>query len=365
MAQQTQQQPSPALTVVVAALTALLVGKFLAVQTELVTKFAKLIAVYGVGDLLLMQMRKVARAAAVQLQTEVPPLVEQIISEAVAEGAAAGAVASGSGGTVPPVTDHPPGWFDPHMSHAEMSAQAIRDDLNGKLNQLGYRITRYADDVYRSVTPQASIGQVLGALPKAAQQQAYNDLISRGVTGYTDANNRNWSLSAYVEMAVRTSSQRAYNVSHLARMQSLGIDLFTVTDDGHPCPLCAPWQGKILSAEPDSRADATIADATGAGLFHPNCKHTLVAYFPGVTDIPTPHEWSAEDQTRYDNTQKQRALERDIRAAKLQLAGAYDPEMRHQAEQKVRLAQQRMRDFIGLTGLNRNTRREQLNLGLK
>jgi hypothetical protein len=185
------------------------------------------------------------------------------------------------------------------------------------------------------------------------------------VTGYTDANNRNWSLSAYVEMAVRTSSQRAYNASHLARMQSLGIDLFTVTDDGHPCPLCAPWQGKILSAEPDSRADATIADATGAGLFHPNCKHTLVAYFPGVTDIPTPHEWSAEDQTRYDNTQKQRALERDIRAAKLLLAGAYDPEMRYQAEQKVRLAQQRMRDFIGLTGLNRNSRREQLNLGLK
>jgi hypothetical protein len=58
-------------------------------------------------------------------------------------------------------------------------------------------------------------------------------------------------------------------------------------------------------------------------------------------------------------------LERDIRAAKLQLAGAYDPEMRYQAEQKVRLAQQRMRDFIGLTGLNRNSRREQLNLGLK
>jgi hypothetical protein len=157
MAQQTQQQPSPALTVVVAALAALLVGKFLAVQTELVTKFAKLIAVYGVGDLLLLQMRKVARDTAARLQVEVPPLVEQIISEAVSEGIAAGTTASVGGPGEPPEAKLP-GWHDPHMSHAEMSAQAIRDDLNGKLNQLGYRITRYADDVYRSVTPQASIG---------------------------------------------------------------------------------------------------------------------------------------------------------------------------------------------------------------
>jgi hypothetical protein len=90
----------------------------------------------------------------------------------------------------------------------------------------------------------------------------------------------------------------------------------------------------------------------------------LVAYFPGVTQIPAPHEWSAEDQTRYENTQRQRALERDIRAAKLEQAGAYDPEMRAAADRKVRAAQAAMRDFLGMTGLNRNSRREQLNLGL-
>jgi hypothetical protein len=166
-------------------------------------------------------------------------------------------------------------------------------------------------------------------------------------------------------MATRTAAERAFNVSHLDRMQSLGLDLFTVTDDGHPCPLCQPWQGKVLSVAPDSRADATIADATAAGLFHPRCRHTLVGYIPGVTVIPAPREWADTDQQRYDESQTQRRLEREIRAAKRELAAAFTPEMRTQAQFAVRRAQARMRDFIEQTGRVRNSRREQLNLGAK
>jgi hypothetical protein len=183
------------------------------------------------------------------------------------------------------------------------------------------------------------------------------------VSGYRDSKGRNWELSAYVEMATRTAVERAFNVSHLDRLQSLSLDLFTVTDDGHPCPLCLPWQGKLLSVGPDSRADATIADATAAGLFHPRCRHTLVGYIPGVTDIPAPREWSVDDQRLYDESQRQRKLERDIRAAKRELAAAFTPAMRSQAQFDVRRAQARMREFIDQTGRVRNTRREQLNLG--
>jgi hypothetical protein len=166
---------------------------------------------------------------------------------------------------------------------------------------------------------------------------------------------------------VRTAAQRAYNVSHLDRMRSLGVEYFTVTDDGAPCPLCEPWQGQILSAEwsPVGVADATIADATAAGLFHPNCKHTLVAYFPGQTVLPEPHEWSADDQAKYVESQRQRALERDIRAAKREQAAAYTPEMRARADLSLRKAQAAMRQFIADTGRVRNSRREQLNLGNK
>jgi hypothetical protein len=290
------------------------------------------------------------------LQADIPPLVEQVIAKAAADGAGGGA-----GDT--PMRFGLAG--DSYESHAERSARAIREDLAGKLNQLGYRITRYADDVYRAVVSDAAQAQVLGLTPAQAQHTAYRDLVRQGVTGFTDSKGRNWELSAYVEMATRTAVERAFNVSHLDRMQSLGFELFSVPDDGHPCPLCLPWQGKVLSVTPDSRADATIAEATAEGLFHPRCRHVLVGYLPGVTDMPAPHVWSGADQAKYVESQRQRKLERDIRAAKRELAAAFTPEMRSQAQFNVRRAQARMRDFIDQTGRVRNTRREQVNLGAK
>lgn len=353
-----QEQQKVILTATVAAVTAILLAKFGDMQLDLLKKFAGLIAKYGVGDLLLFAMRKTAKQSVDQLQGEIPALVARVVGRAAHDGAEA----AGGGGDVVPRS---PLLGDSWESHAERSARAIREDLTGKLNQLGYRITRYADDVYRAVQADASAAQVLGLTPAQAQHDAYRKLVRQGVTGFTDARGRNWELSAYVEMATRTAAERAFNVSHLDRMQSLGLDLFTVTDDGHPCPLCLPWQGKILSVLPDGRADATLEEATAAGLFHPNCRHTLVGYLPGVTVIPAPHEWSPEDEARYVESQRQRKLERDIRAAKRELAAAYTPEMRSRAQFSVRRAQARMREFIEQTGRVRNKRRELLNLGAK
>lgn len=356
---QTQKQEQVILTATAAVLAGLVVAKVSDAQLELLKKFAALIARYGVGDLLLFSMRKAAGYAGARLQDELRPLVARVIGRAVREGAAA------AGGGIPTGTPQFGLAGDSWESHADRSARAIREDLAGKLNQFGYRITRFADDVYQSVVADAAQAQVHGLTPAQAHHQAYRDLVRQGVTGLVDSRGRNWEMSAYAEMATRTAVGRAFNVSHLDRMQALGIDLFTVTDDGHPCPLCLPWQGKVLSAVPDSRADATIAEATAEGLFHPRCRHVLLAYTPGVTVVPEPHVWSEDDQRGYDLSQRQRKLERDIRAAKREEAAAFTPEMRSQAQFNVRRAQARMRDFIDQTGRVRNTRREQINLGAR
>jgi hypothetical protein len=347
-------QQDQTLSAVVTAAAAVLLGLFTAAQLRLLTRFAGLIARYRSGDLLQLRMRREAFTVARELSQQVPQVVAQVVAQAVKDGS------GGSGGSDSFGTSEPG-----RESHAERSARAIREDLVGKLNQLTYRITRFADDAYQAVVADAAQAQVLGLTPAQAQHEAYRKLVRQGVTGLVDSRGRNWELSAYVEMATRTAVERAYNVSHLERMQSLGLDLFTVTDDGHPCPLCLPWQGKILSVGPDSRADATIADATAAGLFHPRCRHALVGFVPGVTVLPPPHVWSAEDQRKYDESQQQRRLEREIRAAKRELAGAFTPEMRSQAQFAVRRAQANMRAFIEQTGRVRNTRREQVNLGAK
>lgn len=258
--------------------------------------------------------------------------------------------------------------FDLSMSHGERAAQAIRDDIVSELTDVRTRITRLPDDVYKAIAPHGAIYQVLDndVTPAQAQAMAWRVFVSQGITGFTDKSGRNWSLSAYVEMAVRTAAQRAYNDSHLARMQALGVEYFTVPDSGHPCPLCFPWQGRVLTAReipnPVIHVDGTIAEATAAGLFHPNCKHPLTAVFPGVTKLPAPREWTPEDQRLYDLSQKQRRLELGVRKAKRQLEYAASPEAAADARARVRRSQAKVREFVSATGFARQSRREQLDL---
>jgi hypothetical protein len=348
------QQDQTRLAIITAAVTVILVGLYTDQVLSLLHRFARVITKLGVRNPVLWgRLRSEAASTASALQAEMPAAVDRVLRQAVEDASAAAEGTPFRTGFTP---------FGDFETHSDRAVRAIRDDLVRKLDGLGFGITRFADDVYRAVTADAAVAQVTGVTPAAAQGDAYRRLVSKGVTGFTDSAGRNWELSAYVEMATRTATQRAYNTAHLDRMQQMGFDLFTVTDDGHPCPLCQPWQGQILSVVADPRADATIADATAAGLFHPNCRHTLLAYDPR-SSIPAPRPWTDEDATAYWRSQQQRKLERDIRAAKREQAAAFTPDQRVAANRDLRRAQARMRDFISQTGRVRNTRREQLNLG--
>lgn len=267
------------------------------------------------------------------------------------------------------------------LPHDVNSARFIAEDLGKRLDAAAQRITRFADDAYRAATASSALTQIMDkATPAEAQAQAWRELSAKGVTGFTDKSGRQWNLATYVEMATRTAAQKAYNASHRDRLTLAGINYFTISTTGRPCPLCAPWEGKVLAdrgagevTEPNAKNStefvtfhvaATIEEAIAAGLFHPNCKHTLVAYLPGATLLQT-NQWSADDEAAYQNTQRLRALERAVRAAKLQAAGAVTPLDKQRANAAVKAGQARIRDFTNQTGLLRRPRREQLDLGNK
>jgi len=289
---------------------------------------------------------------------------DQYVGPLVESAAEAGA-ASGSKeiARVSTALERVPAPFDFSIPHGERSVQAIRDDIVSTLQDVRRRITRLPDDVYKVISPAAAAGQALGHgyTPAQAQAFAWREYVRQGVTGFTDRSGRNWSLSAYVEMSVRSETMRAYNASHLQVLTAAGIHLFTVSDDGHPCPLCQPWQNRVLTQTPDGE-HATIAEATAAGLFHPNCKHVLSGVIPGVTQLPAVKPWADDDQRLYNLTQQQRRLELEIRKAKRTLEYASNPAAASKARQDVRHAQARMRKFITDTGFLRYSRREQVDL---
>lgn len=341
----------PAVAAAAASDAALLFG---AAQAELLARCTRLVAA-ALADPVLMwtlpsRLRQAAADVAQATAAKVPALVSSVVGGAAMQGARA-----------------VPAWVTV-PGHQPNSVDMIARDLTDSLTAAAQRITRFADDAYRAAVAEAAARQVGGYLtPREAQRQAWAALMGQGITGFTDSAGREWNLATYTEMAVRTAAARAYRDSQQDRMLRAGLHFFTISTTGRPCPLCAPWEGKVLSATGAGTftedgvvvfdVAATVEEATAAGLFHPNCKHTLTAYIPGRTLLAT-NDWTPADEERYRATQRLRALERAVRAAKAQQANALTPADRRAAGQRVRAGQAAIRDHTAATGLNRRPQRE-------
>lgn len=118
---------------------------------------------------------------------------------------------------------------------------------------------------------------------------------------------------------------------------------------------CRPFEGKVLSltgriptaGEVGSHAyGGTLAHARDEGFMHPNCRHAIAAFIPGLTKPPTkPTADPDGDQLR----QTQRSLERSVREAKRRLAASkqmgFEPHIR-QDQARLAAAREALRSFI-------------------
>jgi len=243
------------------------------------------------------------------------------------------------------------------------------------------RILRWDLDVYREVVASTiGIGVLQGTETRLrTAQRTLDRFLAKGVTGFVDKANRRWELASYVEMAVRTGTAQAAVQGHLDRLGDRGIDLVQVSDSPQECERCRPWEGKVLArtgppgartiqvehAAVDDRMvgvhiAGSVVEAVAEGLLHPNCRHSISGYLPGITKIPTNTEDPDGDEAR----QKLRALERKVRKEKLQAVGAIDPAARKAHERKARDYQAQIRDHIenAPTQLFRHREREQIGI---
>ncbi|MFE7119619.1 phage minor capsid protein, partial [Streptomyces sp. NPDC057654] len=242
-------------------------------------------------------------------------------------------------------------------------------------------ILRGVEDGYRQVIAEVSATPLLGIdTRRQATQRAMERFADRGLRTFVDKGGRAWSMTSYAEMAVRTSVGRAAVEAHGDRLRAAGVDLVIVSNAPHECPLCKPYEGKVLSldgpggartvevehAVEDGRTVrvnivASLDEARRHGLQHPNCRHSLSAYLPGVTRAPVEH---STDPDGYEASQRQRAIERGIRKWKNRAAASTTPEGKRAAEAKVRQWQKRQRDHLAdHPELIRRREREQLGAG--
>lgn len=237
------------------------------------------------------------------------------------------------------------------------TAQAFAREAVQQLQGTHLAILRQTDDVYRQAVAEGTRGAAAGIeTRRQAAQRVLNTFADKGISGFQDSAGRNWQLDTYSEMATRSALGRAAIQGHIDSLQANGRDLVIVSDSPEECPLCRPWEGKVLSLSGRDRRYPSMADARSGGLFHPNCTHRTGLYTPGLT---RPLD-NVANPDGYEDRQKQRQIERQIRHWKRREAAALDDNERDKAGAKVREWQATMREFVAEKDRRRRYDREQV-----
>jgi hypothetical protein len=250
----------------------------------------------------------------------------------------------------------------------------VAQELTLRMSSTHLNVLRWQADAYRDVMAQPVVDVLAGTKTRLrAAQVAWEHLLAKGITGFTDKRNRNWELASYVEMATRTAAAHASVQAHLDRLTQAGANLVIVSNAPEECIRCRPWEGEVLTingtAGPireehaiedgvfiDIDVKATVAEAINQGLMHPNCRHRVAMYLPGVTKVPTHTEDPRGDKDR----QTLRRLERELRALKLKEAALIDPDAGPGLRRRIRAKQARIRQHVARSGAQRQSQREQI-----
>lgn len=233
-------------------------------------------------------------------------------------------------------------------------------------------ITRFMDDEYKQIIQKAQVALTSGTYTMdKALDTAIADFLAKGIRTitYKDGSVRN--IDSYAEMALRTAAHRAFLAGQGETRKELGISTVIVSSHDSICELCAPWQNAILIDDVWSggkKEDAPyplVSRAIQAGLLHPNCQHNLDTFIPGITRVPEPQDQRAKI-VRGRLQQKQRAIEREIRKLKKDLAGLSDPDSIGIARRKLDRADARMRKLMQIDpAMRRQPERERIRLKTK
>jgi hypothetical protein len=239
---------------------------------------------------------------------------------------------------------------------------ALIDDVTGSEQKTETAALRMMDDVYRRTILQAETAMSAGAttLPQAIDM-AVKDFLQRGITCIEYKNGARVNIDDYVQMALRSAATRSYLQGEAKRRAELGIDTVLVSQYGACSKTCLPWQGRVyiddvfgeyhgeISGDRGRSSNGKwyplLSVAVAAGLFHPNCRHSLSTWYEGISRLPDPMDTGkiAENSAL---ERQQRILESKIRTYKRMAEGLQQPALVKEYKRKASATQKELREFI-------------------
>ena len=205
---------------------------------------------------------------------------------------------------------------------------------------------------------------------------ALRDLADQGITGATYQRPNGKIVRYSIESAIRRDTISAVHklANKGAEQMTKDIGASYVEISAHigarvhptdPIANHAGWQGKVYKLE-GADEYPNLKESTGypddiQGLGGVNCRHRMYPFFPGIS-TPNPHQIDEKENARvYAATQKQRAMERNIRALKKRMIVAKasgDVDQAKEYRKKLTQKQAEIEKFCKDNGLRRQTERE-------
>lgn len=248
----------------------------------------------------------------------------------------------------------------------EKKLNALQEAVTNDLKKAQYSVLRKMDDVYRQTIFKTHMYLQSGTKTlNQAVDMATKDFLDKGINSIVYKDGKRVNIASYAEMCLRTASQRATFLGEGKKRDEYGIHLVVVTAHANTCKICEPWQGKVLIDDIFSHGTKEdgdyhlLSEAVGKGFLHPNCRHTLATYFPGITRLPAVQDGKKAIKL-YEAEQKQRYYERQLRKWKRFEVGTCDEESKEIAHSKVKELQNLLRKHIeDNKQLRRNYNREE------
>lgn len=259
---------------------------------------------------------------------------------------------------------------------------ALIDEMTHIEEDVQKAALRYMDDVYRKTILRADAALTAGGVTvQQAVDLAVKDFLEQGITCIRYKNGRMVNIATYAEMALRTSNTRAMLLGEAQKRERMGIDTVLVSQYGACSDTCLPWQGLVYiddvwqpytgdhtpggsyGISRNGRSYMLLSVAVKAGLFHPNCRHTVGTWMEGISRRPKPMD-KAKIEAASQLEAKQRRMELKVRKDKRLVEGTQDPDRVKEYKAELRRDQKALREFVDKHGdvLRRDRWRERNDL---
>lgn len=157
----------------------------------------------------------------------------------------------------------------------ERKMDALVRSVTHDMEKAEHAVLRFAEDQYRRIIFDAQVYANSGAgTYEKAVDMATDDFLSKGINCIQYANGARVGIAAYVDMAIRTASKRAYLMGEGAKRAEWGVHTVIMNKRTNACPKCMPFEGKVLIDDVWSGGSADegpyplMSSAIAAGLYH-------------------------------------------------------------------------------------------------